>query len=330
MRISLIVPVYNRPQEVKELLESCLEQESLPHDIILVEDGSEEDARAVVSAYEDRLPLKYFYKSNSGPGLSRNYGAERASGDYFVFLDSDVILPPDYLKVVKRDLEQYRPGAFGGPDRAHPDFSPIQKAINQAMTSFFTTGGIRGGKTRMEKFHPRSFNMGISREVFEITKGFSSLRFGEDIDLSIRIDRAGFKMRLFPEAYVYHKRRSTFRQFFKQIFNSGIARINLYKRHPGTLKAVHFFPAVFLLGFLLALVLGLSGYPQLLGLYAFYLGAIVVEAGLQNFSLKVALLSGLAGFIQLSAYGSGFLLSFYRRIILGKPEFARFTRNFYK
>lgn len=329
-KLSLIVPVYNRPQEVDELLASLTQQSVGDFELIIVEDGSAEKCEEVVKKYQSRLELSYYFKTNSGPGLSRNYGAQRANSDFFIFLDSDCIIPPGYVEAVLKGLENDSVDTFGGPDRAMPSFSVIQKAINYSMTSFLTTGGIRGGKASMEKFHPRSFNMGMSREVFEKTKGFSEMRFGEDIDLSIRIVKGGFNSKLFPEAYVYHKRRTNFRQFFKQVFNSGIARINLYKRHPHTLKAVHFFPALFTLGLCFGILLAAVGMPQIIWLYAIYFFAILIRSAVENKSLVVGGTSVISSLIQLSAYGFGFLLGIWRRIILGKDEFNRFTRNFYK
>lgn len=329
-QLSLIVPVYNRPQEVEELLDSLLEQEDDQFELILVEDGSSLTCRHVAQDYEQQLSLHYYFKENSGPGLSRNYGAERAQGDYFIFLDSDCVLPSSYVKALRQFLKDHpHIEAFGGPDRARNDFTVIQKAINYSMTAFLTTGGIRGGGKRMEKFHPRSFNMGLSRRAYERSGGFSALRFGEDIDLSIRIHQLELPTALIPEAFVYHKRRTHFRQFFKQIYNSGIARINLYKRHPGTLKSVHFFPAVFTLGWALALVLVVLGYPEGLYLYLLYAVAILIHSSLENRNLEVGILSVASSFIQLSAYGWGFIYSFWKRIILGQGEFARFERNFY-
>lgn len=329
-QLSLIVPVYNRAQEVEELLASLLEQEDNQFEVILVEDGSTLTCRQQAQDYTNHLSLQYYFKKNSGPGLSRNYGAERAQGDYFIFLDSDCVLPPGYVKAVRQFLTRKpQVEAFGGPDRARRDFTPIQKAINYSMTAFLTTGGIRGGGKRMEKFHPRSFNMGLSRRAYDLSGGFSGLRFGEDIDLSIRIHQLDIPTALIPEAFVYHKRRTHFRQFFKQIYNSGIARINLHKRHPGTLKSVHFFPAFFTLGWILALLLLFLGQPEGLYLYLIYAAAIFIHASLENKSLKVGLLSVASSFIQLSAYGWGFIYSFWRRMVLGKGEFARFERNFY-
>ncbi len=248
MKYSIIVPVYNRPDEVDELLESLSNQTLKDFEVIIVEDGSTRNCKDVCDKYADILALHYYAKENSGPGQSRNYGAERASGDYLLILDSDVVLHEGYIQAVEDSLKETPAEAFGGPDAAHPSFTPVQKAISYSMTSFFTTGGIRGGKTKLDKFYPRSFNMGIRRDVYLQLGGFSKMRFGEDIDFSYRIVEAGYKPRLFPEAWVWHKRRTDFRKFFRQVYNSGIARINLEKRHPGTLKLVHLLPTVFTVG----------------------------------------------------------------------------------
>ena len=248
MRYSIIVPVYNRPDEVDELLQSLCEQTVKDFEVLIVEDGSVKPCKDVCDKYASILDLHYYAKENSGPGQSRNYGAERANGEYVIILDSDVVLPASYLQAVEDELKQNPCEAFGGPDATHPSFTPIQKAISYSMTSFFTTGGIRGGKAKLDKFYPRSFNMGIRRDVYLQLGGFTKMRFGEDIDFSYRIVEAGYMPRLFPEAWVWHKRRTDFRKFFRQVYNSGIARINLEKRHPGTMKLVHLLPTVFTLG----------------------------------------------------------------------------------
>ena len=257
MKYSFIIPVYNRPNEVDELLQSLKTQTFKDFEVVVVEDGSNIPCENVVCSYSSDLNVHYYNKPNSGPGQTRNYGVERAQGEYVLILDSDVVLPPGYLQAVDDELQQKPCDAFGGPDRAHKDFTPMQKAINYAMTSFFTTGGIRGGKKKMDKFYPRSFNMGVRREVYEALQGFSKMRFGEDIDFSTRIFKGGYKCRLFPEAWVWHKRRTDLKKFFKQVHNSGIARINLMKRHPGTLKLVHTLPAVFTLGCALLVLLSI-------------------------------------------------------------------------
>ena len=248
MKYSVIIPVYNRPDEARELLESLCAQTCRDFEVVIVEDGSAIPCKEVAEAYADRLDIHYYVKENGGPGRARNYGVERARGEYVLILDSDAVLPEGYIAAVEDELEREPADAFGGPDRAHPDFTPMQKAINYAMTSFFTTGGIRGGKKKLDKFYPRSFNMGVRREVYQALGGFSDMRFGEDIDFSTRIFKGGYRCRLFPEAWVWHKRRTDLKKFFKQVHNSGIARIHLSKRHPGTLKLVHLLPAVFTLG----------------------------------------------------------------------------------
>lgn len=328
--LSLIIPVYNRPQEVEELLDTLSHQKNRDFEVIIVEDGSTIRCESVMQRFSTKLHLSYFYKENSGPGLSRNYGAERAQGEYVVFLDSDCLIPASYTEVVWQACHQRQIDAFGGPDRAHDSFTAIQKAINYSMTSFFTTGGIRGQKQSMEKFHPRSFNMGFSKAVLKATGGFSGLRFGEDIDMSIRIMEAGFKTCLLPEAYVFHKRRTSFRKFFKQVYNSGMARINLFLLHPHSLKLVHFLPACFFLGTLLCLVGGifLSWYcflPLCLLVVLFFVDSLRL-----NKQLKVAFLSVAAAFIQLSAYGMGFLQAVWIALICKRPIKGMFIRNFYK
>ena len=392
MKYSIIVPVYNRPDEVDELLESLSNQTIKDFEVIIVEDGSVKPCKDVCDKYADILALHYYAKENSGPGQSRNYGAERASGEWLIILDSDVVLPEGYLAAIENsgqltvdsyDYSQgmqgnhrsalplgsskncplstinYQLAAFGGPDAAHPSFTPVQKAISYSMTSFFTTGGIRGGNAKLDKFYPRSFNMGIRRDVYQQLGGFSKMRFGEDIDFSYRIVEAGYRPQLFPDAWVWHKRRTDFRKFFRQVFNSGIARINLMKRHPGTLKLVHLLPTVFTLGVISCLLLFAFG----AGLYIegewldanglrptdnmhqgigfvfcvlallpllFYSLIIFIDSSIRNRSLWVGLLSIPAAFVQLMGYGLGFIKSWWKRCILKQDEFQAFEQTFYK
>ena len=337
LKYSIIVPVYNRPDEVDELLESLSSQTLKDFEVVIVEDGSQKTCKDVCDKYADILDLHYYAKENSGPGQSRNYGVERAKGEYVIVLDSDVVLPDGYLAAVNAQLHSsfLIPHssfceAWGGPDAAHPSFTPVQKAISYSMTSFFTTGGIRGGKAKLDKFYPRSFNMGIRRDVYQQLGGFSKMRFGEDIDFSYRIVEAGYTPRLFPDAWVWHKRRTDFRKFFRQVYNSGIARINLEKRHPGTMKLVHLLPTVFTLGVIILLLAapftwGLSLLPLLL-----YCLLIFVDSSLKNKSLRVGLLSIPAAFVQLMGYGFGFIESWWKRCILKQDEFTAFEKNFYK
>ena len=362
MKYSIIVPVFNRPDEVDELLESLTRQTNKDFEVVIVEDGSEVRCEDVVGKYADQLSVQYFEKPNSGPGQSRNYGAERSRGEYLIVLDSDVVLPEGYLAEVDKELTSNPCEAFGGPDRAHESFTPVQKAINYSMTSFFTTGGIRGGKKKLDKFYPRSFNMGIKKSLYEQLSGFSNMRFGEDIDFSIRIFKSGARCRLFPESWVWHKRRTDFRKFFRQVHNSGIARINLYKKYPESLKLVHLLPAVFTIGvavlaavFLTGLVFvgmgvgsaycGSSGCNM--GLVVAYFGAalmvlallplllysliIFIDSSIQNHSLRVGLLSVPASFIQLLGYGTGFLRAWWLRCVCGRnEELQAFKKTFYK
>ncbi len=363
MLFSVVVPVFNRPGEVDELLESLTRQTFKDFEVIIVEDGSSIPCREVCSKYDNRLHLTYIEKENSGPGQSRNCGAERASGDFLLILDSDVVLPEGYMKAVSDELHRDSADAFGGPDRAHASFTPVQRAISYSMTSFFTTGGIRGGKKKLDKFYPRSFNMGIRRNVYQRLGGFSNMRFGEDIDFSIRIFKGGYKCRLFPEAWVWHKRRTDFRKFYRQVYNSGIARINLYKKYPDSLKVVHLLPAVFTVGTVCCLLVALLGmitvmagiwlatkpaeYDCMTGPVAMTIAGqfltaaalsplilysliILIDSSLLNKSLKVGLLSVPAAFVQLTGYGMGFINAWWKRCVRGKDEFSAFSRTFYK
>ena len=344
MKYSIIVPVYNRPDEVDELLQSLCEQTVKDFEVIIVEDGSIKPCKDVCNKYAGILSLHYYAKENSGPGQSRNYGAERANGEYVIILDSDVVLPKGYLQAIDNVLTS-EIAAFGGPDAAHPDFTPVQKAISYSMTSFFTTGGIRGGKAKLDKFYPRSFNMGIRRDVYQQLGGFTKMRFGEDIDFSYRIVEAGYQPRLFPEAWVWHKRRTDFRKFFRQVYNSGIARINLEKRHPGTMKLVHLLPTVFTVG-VIALIL-ISAVGRALMHYVdhdqfywmcfapwlpilLYSLLIFIDSSIKNKSPHVGLLSIPAAFVQLMGYGLGFIESWWKRCILKQDEFQAFEQTFYK
>lgn len=270
MKFSVIIPVYNRPDEVEELLESLTMQKNGDFEIVIVEDGSAEKCDSIVERYRSKLDLSYHFKENGGPAMARNYGMEKAKYDYFIFFDSDCIIPESYFKVADKALTENYSDAYGGPDTAHESFKTIQKAISYTMTSFFTTGGIRGGNEKMERFKPRSFNMGYSRGVYEKTGGFTNMRFGEDVDMSLKILDNGFKTQLIKDAFVYHKRRTDFKKFFKQVYNSGIARINLEKRHPGSLKLVHAMPAAFLLGTLFLFVLSVFNWLFLTPI-AFYI-----------------------------------------------------------
>lgn len=310
INLSIIVPVYNRPNEIDELLDSLLHQDfKKKYEIVIVEDGSEEPSDKIVENYSSKLNIKYFYKENSGPGNSRNYGMEKATGDYFIILDSDVVLPTQYLNVVSKQLEEKYTDAFGGPDVAHPDFTSLQKAINYSMTSFLTTGGIRGKKKGMGKFQPRSFNMGLSRGAFEKTRGFSDMRAGEDIDLTFRLWEAEFETQLIEDAFVYHKRRNSIPTFFTQTFAFGTARPKLNRMYPKTAKFTYWFPSLFAIGFDLSILLLIFGYWYLPLLYAFYIIAVFSDSTMENKSLKVGFLSIITSLTQFFGYGLGFLES---------------------
>ncbi len=345
MKYSFIIPVFNRPDEVDELLNSMLSQEFKDFEVIIVEDGSKITCKHIVDKYLDRLDIKYFAKNNEGPGLTRNYGAQRAKGDYFIVLDSDVTLPKNYLTEVENELNNSNADAFGGPDRAEDNFTDVQKAISYSMTSFFTTGGIRGGKKKLDKFFPRSFNMGVRKDVWLKLGGFSKMRFGEDIDFSIRIFKNGFSARLFPKAWVYHKRRTDFRKFFRQVFNSGMARITLFKKYPDSLKIVHLLPMMFTLGVFFLIIIILSGIillackQTLIGEIFIIIGIapvliysllIFLDASFKYKSLKVGFLSVEASFIQLIGYGLGFITAWYKKIVKSEDDFKAFEKNYYK
>lgn len=315
---SVIVPVYNRPGEVKDLLDSLMAQTVKNFELIIVEDGSTVPCREEVeSAIAGGLNARYFYKDNEGRSIARNHGLERAEGEYMIFFDSDCIIPPQYFETLTRELADSGLDCFGGPDAAHSDFSDTQKAINYTMTSFFTTGGIRGGKISMEKFTPRTFNMGISRKVYERVGGFREM-FSEDIDMSTRVRNAGFSIGLIRPAFVWHKRRVDFAKFARQVYVFGMSRITLHLLYPGSLKAVHALPALFVSGCIALTALGIFVSPWwLLPLGVYFLmifaGALIAEK-----SLKVAFLAVPAAVIQLGGYGTGFLYAWFTKILLGR------------
>jgi glycosyltransferase involved in cell wall biosynthesis len=321
MFFSIIIPLYNRPQEIKELLESLTLQTYKQFEVLVIEDGSVMDAKDIVASFEGRLDVRYYFKPNEGQGFSRNFGFERAKGDYFIIFDSDVLVPENYLEIVNNRLNTDYLDCYGGPDDAHPSFTPMQKAISYSMTSPFTTGGIRGNKKGIGQFHPRSFNMGLSRLAWQKAGGFIITRLGEDIEYSIRIHSLGFKIGLIPEAKVYHKRRTSYLQFYKQLHFFGRARINIYKYFPKELKPVHFFPAVFTSGVFFTLIANILQWPIAVvgnAILVLFTLLIFFHALFKNKSLKVAFLSIGAAFIQLIAYGLGFMQDYWKRVILKK------------
>lgn len=316
MKYSVIVPVYNRPDEVEELLESLAKQTFGDFEVVIVEDGSTVRCDAQVQRYRDRLDIKYIYKENEGRSIARNVGIEASEGEVLVFFDSDCVIPPGYFETVDGKYCESQFDFYGGPDAAHSSFSRLQRAINFAMTSFITTGGIRGGRRAMEKFVPRTFNMGFSRRVYARVGGFREM-FSEDIDMSSRIKAAGYDARLFCDAYVYHKRRGNFAKFLRQVYVFGMSRITLTELYPGSLKAVHVLPALFLVASVAMIVLALVWKWWCVLPLALYVAAVLVTATATSRSLAVGLLAVPASFIQLWGYGAGFLKAWFARYVLG-------------
>ncbi|MEP2774229.1 MAG: glycosyltransferase [Fulvivirga sp.] len=317
---SVIIPVYNRPDEIDELLESLTIQTYSNFDVLVIEDGSTKKCDHLIEKYSDKLKLTYYFKPNSGQGFSRNFGFEKAAGDYYVVFDSDCIIPADYFQIVDNHLSENHLDAWGGPDRAHQSFTSIQKAISYSMTSIFTTGGIRGSKKRMGAFHPRSFNMGISAEIFEKTKGYKITRMGEDIEFSIRIINSGFKTGLIEDAYVYHKRRTSLSQFYKQLHFFGRARINVSRFFASEIKLVHLFPALFTIGFVSVWLLYFVFKPLFVvgvGFLAIYYLLIFIDALIKTKEITVACTAIATSFTQLFAYGVGFLTEGWKKLIKG-------------
>lgn len=332
MKYSFVIPVYNRPDEVDELLESFTKLTGdIAYEIVIVEDGSTQTCQHILEKYQDYLHISYYFKANSGPGDSRNYGMRVAQGDYFIILDSDCLLPPNYLQAVEKFLCNNPVDCFGGPDAAHPSFSPIQKAINVVMTSILTTGGIRGGSEKVGKFQPRSFNMGLSQKAFLASGGFGNIHPGEDPDLSIRLWNMGFRTALISEAFVYHKRRIDWRKFFIQVKKFGKARPILNSRYPQYDKITYWFPTVFCIGYILSLLLCLVSIPFLLYIYLIYFACLFVEAWIKNKSSQIALYAIIAIHIQFFGYGWGYLYSTFLIKFLRKvPEKAMPEMFFFK
>lgn len=314
-RFSVIVPVYNRIGEVEDLLKSLAEQSCKDFEVVLVEDGSTERCDQVARKYAEKVDVKYFYKENEGRSIARNYGLERAQGDYFVFFDSDCVIPPEYFATLSRYLDENPLDCFGGPDAAHDSFTDMQKAINFSMTAFLTTGGIRGGRVQLEKFVPRTFNMGYSRKVWETVGGFREM-FSEDIDMSTRVRKAGFSIGLVREAYVYHKRRVNLRLFARQIYVFGMSRITLYLLYPESLKVVHWLPAVFVLGTTAMILLAIFWNLWAIAPLAAYLLALFATALASTRSLKIACMGVVAAIVQLGGYGIGFIKAFTWKVLL--------------
>ncbi len=320
LKFSIIVPVYNRPDEIRDLLESLSHQSDKNFEMVVVEDGSTEPCNEQCRQFADSVSIKYFFKENEGRSIARNYGMDRADGDYFIFVDSDCILPPDYITNLRKNLAKTGADCFGGPDAAHESFTDLQKAINFAMTAFLTTGGIRGGKIQMEKFVPRTFNMGYSREVYEKVGGFREM-FSEDIDMSTRIRLAGFSPILLRDVIVFHKRRGNLSKFWRQVHVFGMSRITLQLLYPGSMKLVHWLPALFVIGALLMILLSFLT-PWALIPLAIYLLALWISGIIASRSFKIGSLGVAAAMVQLFGYGTGFIRAYFWKILLrhGRDE----------
>ncbi len=318
MKFSIIIPVYNRPDEIEELLESLKNQTLKNFEIVIIEDGSVKDCRSEVEKYSKILDIKYFFKVNTGPAKTRNYGAEKTSGDYLIFFDSDCIIPSDYFEITTKQLEKENIDAYGGPDAAHESFSALQKAINYSMTSFFTTGNIRGGE-KIDKFYPRSFNMGITKEAWHKVGGFpvTSMHPGEDMVFSIEIIKQGFKTKLFKNSSVFHKRRNTIRTFFKQVSGFGRTRYIISKVYPETFKIFYLIPSVFTIGVFSLIIISIFFQLFLLpiGIYSLLIFFDSLIKNKTNF--KVAFLSVFTSYIQLIGYGTGFISAIFKGDVYG-------------
>lgn len=331
MKFSFIIPVYNRPDEIEELLQSlALQNYTQNFEVVIVEDGSSIPCENVIESYRDKLNISYFFKKNSGPGDSRNFGMKNAQGDYFLILDSDCILPPDYLLEAEKALSENYVDCFGGPDKALDSFSDIQKAINFSMTSFLTTGGIRGGSEKIDKFQPRSFNMGLSKKAFEASSGFGNIHPGEDPDLSIRLWKMGFETKLFPLVYVYHKRRIDWSKFYKQVNKFGKARPILNSWYSEYNKLTYFFPSLFFIGFVASVLFLVAGIKLFFALYVLYFLVAFLLSTFQNKSLLIGIFSIFAVAMQFYGYGIGFLKSYWKVIVLKQKPQQAFPELFFK
>jgi len=331
LNYSFIIPVYNRPDEVAELLESLTHQTfTASFEVVLVEDGSTLSSKTVVDSFTNSLQISYYEKPNTGPGDSRNYGMQKAKGNYYLILDSDCILPPQYLKEVDKALQKQYVDCFGGPDAAHESFSNLQKAINYVMTSFLTTGGIRGSKKSVNKFQPRSFNMGLSKKAFKATQGFGNIHPGEDPDLTIRLWKKGFDTLFIANAFVYHKRRISWSKFYKQVQKFGKCRPILNHWHPETAKLTYWFPTFFVFGVVFSVLSCILGHALFIQLLAGYLGILFIDATIKNKSLIIGVQSVLAAFVQFFGYGIGFLISTLKIAVLHQQPKKAFPELFFK
>lgn len=331
IQFSIIIPVYNRPDEMKELLESLAKQTYKNFELVVVEDGSTISSKNLCDAYIDKINIAYYYKNNAGPSIARNYGLARAKGNYFLFFDSDCILPSHYMATIHQELSNHFVDCYGGPDGAMPNFSNFQKAVSYAMTSFFTTGGIRGGKKQVHQFHPRSFNLGFSKAVYSNTGGFpvTTMHPGEDMVFAIEVIQRGFQTKLIREAYVFHKRRISLKKFYKQVFGFGKTRYIISKHYPNTFKLFFLFPSIFVLGVILSVIFALAIHFLFIAPILFYFALIWIDASFRNHSIKIGTQATAASFIQLYGYGCGFFNAFFNLEILGNDEFGVMDKGFY-
>ncbi|PKP24141.1 MAG: glycosyl transferase family 2 [Bacteroidetes bacterium HGW-Bacteroidetes-2] len=320
--VSFIVPVYNRPEEIHELLESfVMQNEPSKYEIVIVEDGSNETSEKIVDSFKNKLQISYYFKPNTGPGDSRNFGMNKAKGNFFILLDSDCILPPNYVCALNEALSIKQIECFGGPDAAHNNFSDLQKAINYTMTSYLTTGGIRGKNNAVHKFEPRSFNMGLSKKAFEATGGFGKIHPGEDPDLSLRLRKAGFESHFIKEVFVYHKRRISWSSFYKQVKKFGLVRPILSSWHPESAKITFWFPSFFVLFFFFSIFCLFFGFWQFILILGVYFLLIFIDSSRANNNIKIGLLSVKAICFQFLGYGLAFLKStFFIRFLKQDPK----------
>ena len=331
MTFSIITPVYNCSNQVREYLESLSKQTYKDFEVIIVEDGDKDRSDKVVQSFSDKLNIKYFYKENTGVSFRRNYGITHCSGDYFIFFDSDCIIPNHYMELINNELSNDFVHAYGGPDKAHQSFSTMQKAVSYSMTSFFTTGGIRGGEKKIDKFYPRSFNMGFSKKVFETTNGFPEIAMnpGEDMILSIEIVKKGFKTKLIRDAFVFHKRKTNLKKYFRQIYKFGFVRYPISLLYPETFKIFFIFPALFVFGNIILILLAIFVHYLFLIPILLYIFTVFIDSFIKNKNLKIALLSVITSFIQLFGYGLGFFIALCKRIMSGKEKFLYKAKNFH-
>ncbi len=336
--ISVITPSYNRASELEHLMRSISAQ-SIDHnlfELIISDDGSTDDTEALINSWQEKasFSIKYISQENKGPGAARNHGLEKSIGELILFIDSDCEAHPKWIETIVDEYHKSEFDACGGPDGGKKDFTLLQKAIDYSMTSFFTTGGMRGHSEKMiSKFYPRTHNMGVKRDKYEAVGGFGNLRHGQDIEFSHRIRTSGGKIRFIKNALVYHRRRTSLRQFIKQVFNWGVARINLGKIDTAMLEPVHFLPSLSILLslFIILIIYQLDwGISEIFLLFFSPLSIICLLGALNKKDLRVFPILLLVIPIQIFGYGLGFLQAYIRRFIFNEAELVGFKKNYYK